>query len=963
MSEEDDTPSSCDENLSITDVPSWLQGLNDGSERNNRRKSLECSSIRISIDDTELAGVGEQYILFVIRVSPGLKSWIIKRRYSDFKILHKSLSQHISSDILAKLPPKRYLFSSIESKFVEERRRQLQIYLSAIVSIPNSWKRSELARFLDNDSNSLIFLWNFERMRKMHDALSTMTIENKSETAKLTTKLNNAREQVKYLQERISRMEMLFLQHASGMAISTFSPKLIRSISCEDTNKSVTSDTSGQQRSHSNNANIISCGNNDFKIGEIYSSSPNSHLSTETSDSIETINSTTEKEKYIINNKLGVENELEAAFLELTTSDKMDLENLKIVIDMASSGRLLSVDNILNDSSDRISMKSIQEVKNVALSIKLQECMRLSEQILEKSDDISDSTSTSIEIESCVDTISVFNDFHISDYLPQKNSLYSSSNSIVDALIPTAESIEYRMQIYHYIRGIIGSTLHGAFCFPVGSFTSNTFLPNGDIDITIFLHYSSDNDSWFAKINEALCYSTFDQRVVATAQYDNRMVVQSVNFVNADVKLVKASINNINVDISCGQIGGLYSQALIEKLDIYIGKNHLLKRSIILIKAWAYYESGRYADGNMLGAIEGRFSTWPFIVTILFIFNKFGAMIECPFIALGYWLEYLSTFDWTNHALTIDGPVSVIDLSPISSYDTVKCNHYPIEIIRELQIRCENTRIAACDMSETRNLDPSYLKSTYVFGDTTNFYKRGFLNIIDPISVKINVSRSVSIDGARAIISMFKAGFSDYVSTVKNCDLSNLGDEAISRHMLSNTICNIQQQRNLVIRRLPLIELDLLGNQLDQIEISIQHAELVLGLVLHESALLRICARLLIDNNPLPIGEIGKLLTQIFKTDLIIKKIKESYGGLKKLIELSSNSNKVKIQLLLDHPFNPTAQVVFTESTNSTYNRSNNKLKFDHEYDYFLNARSSNKDVTSKYKGSHGNQKGSRSKK
>ncbi len=961
MSEEDENPSSCDENLSITDVPSWLQGLSDGSERNNRRKSLECSSIRISIDDTELAGVGEQYILFVIRVSPGLKSWIIKRRYSDFKILHKSLSQYISSDILAKLPPKRYFFSSTESKFVEERRLQLQKYLSAIVSIPNSWKRSELARFLDNDSNSLIFLWNFERMRKMHDALSTMTIENKSETAKLTTELNNAREQVKYLQERISRMEMLFLQHASGMAISTFSPKLIRSISCEDTNKSVTSESSSQQRSYSNNANIISSDNNDVKVGEICSPSPNSHLSTETSDSIETINSITEKEKYTVNKSLCVENELEAAFLELTTSDDMDLENLKIVIDMASSARLLSVDTILNDSSDRLSMKSTQEVKNVALSIKLQECMRLSEQILEKSDD--NANSTSIEIECChIDTISVVNDFHLADYMPQKDSLYNSSNSIVDALIPTTETIEYRMQIYHYIRGIIGSTLYGAICFPVGSFTSNTFLPNGDIDITIFLHYSSDNDSWFAKINEALCYSTFNQRVVGTDQYDNRMIVQSVNFVNADVKLVKARINNINVDISCGQIGGLYSQALIEKLDIYIGKNHLLKRSIILIKAWAYYESGRYADGNMLGAIEGRFSTWPFIVTILFIFNKFGTVIECPLIALGYWLEYLSTFDWTNHALTISGPVSVIDLTPILSYNTVKCNYFPIEIIDELQTRCENTRLAACDMSEIRNLDPSYLRSTYVFGDTTNFYKRGFLNIIDPISRKINVSRSVSIDGARAITNMFKAGFSDYVSIIKSCDISNLGDEAITRHMFSNTICNIQQQRNLVTRCLPSIELDLLGNQLDQIEISIQHAELVLGLILHESALLRICARLLIDNNSLPIGEIGKLLSSLFNTDLIIKKIKESYGGLKKLIELSPISNKVKIQLLSDHPFNPTAQVIFAESNGTMYNRKNNQLKFDHEYDYFLNARSS-KDITNKYKGSHGNQKGSRSKK
>jgi len=942
-----------DENLSITDIPSWLQGISDGNERSNRRKSLECSSIGISIDDTELSDfkAGEQpYTLFIIKVSPGIKSWYIKRRYSDFLFLHTSLSKYIHSEILPKLPAKRYFRSSIETQFVEERRLQLQNYLSAVVLIPSAWKRSELPRFLDNESNSMIFLWNFEKMRKMHEALSTMTIENKTETAKLTNELNIAQQQVTYLQERISRMEMLFLQHASGMAVTNFSPKLIRSISCDETNKNITSE---HYRSYSNNTQILSSNNNGVNISAAHSPSSKSHLSSETSDSIDTLS---EKEDFIINK---AESELETAFLKLTSSsDKIDLENLKIVMDLASSNRLLSAD-ILTENGDRFNSKSVQDVKNVALSIKLQECIRLSDQILDNS--VYDSIETAVEIENYpIDTVSLDNDFHLSDYIADQVSSYKSSDAIVNALMPTVESIESRMRIFHYVRGIIG-TLHGAICFPVGSFTSNTFLPNGDIDITLFLHYSNENDSWFAKINEALCYSTFNQSN-GNDQY-NRVVVQSVNFVNADVKLVKARINNINVDISNGQIGALYSQALIEKLDSYIGKNHLLKRSIILIKAWSHYESGRYADGSILGAIDGRFSTWSLIVTILFIYNKYGAIIEHPFNALGFWLEYLSTFDWTNHAFTINGPLSVTDLS--SPIDTQKHGYFPVEIIEELQIRCESTRIAACTAAESRNLDPSYLRSTYVFGDTTNFYKRGYFNIMDPISTKINTSRSVSVDGARAISKMLKAGFNDYVTMIKNCDLSNLGDEAVTKHIFSNAIFNIQQQRSLVVRYsadLP-IELDLLENQLDQIEVSIQHAELVLGLILHEGPLLKICARLLIENNTMPIGEIGKLLSSLFNTDVIIKKIKESYGGLKKFIELPNlTQNKVKIALLSDHPFNPTAQIIFTEEPiESIYNRSNKPYKFDHDHDYFYNTRTNNKDMSSKV--GHGNHKGSRSKK
>jgi hypothetical protein len=45
-----------------------------------------------------------------------------------------------------------------------------------------------------------------------------MTIANKSETVKLTNELKVAQEEVQMLQQRIARMEMLFLQHASGLA-------------------------------------------------------------------------------------------------------------------------------------------------------------------------------------------------------------------------------------------------------------------------------------------------------------------------------------------------------------------------------------------------------------------------------------------------------------------------------------------------------------------------------------------------------------------------------------------------------------------------------------------------------------------------------------------------------------------------------------------------------------------------
>ena len=66
--------------------------------------------------------------------------------------------------------------------------------------------------------------------------------------------------------------------------------------------------------------------------------------------------------------------------------------------------------------------------------------------------------------------------------------------------------------------------------------------------------------------------------------------------------------------------------ALTFKVDQLIDQNHLFKRSIILIKAWCYYES------RILGAHHGLISTYALETLVLYIFhvlnNKFAGPLE-----------------------------------------------------------------------------------------------------------------------------------------------------------------------------------------------------------------------------------------------------------------------------------------------------------------------------------------------
>ncbi|XP_024185467.1 uncharacterized protein LOC112190272 [Rosa chinensis] len=67
-------------------------------------------------------------------------------------------------------------------------------------------------------------------------------------------------------------------------------------------------------------------------------------------------------------------------------------------------------------------------------------------------------------------------------------------------------------------------------------------------------------------------------------------MVKDMQLIRAKVKLVKCLVQNIVVDISFNQLGGLCTLCFLEQVDRLIGKHHLFKRSIILIKAWCYCE-------------------------------------------------------------------------------------------------------------------------------------------------------------------------------------------------------------------------------------------------------------------------------------------------------------------------------------------------------------------------------------
>ncbi|KAH0460991.1 hypothetical protein IEQ34_008566 [Dendrobium chrysotoxum] len=251
--------------------------------------------------------------------------------------------------------------------------------------------------------------------------------------------------------------------------------------------------------------------------------------------------------------------------------------------------------------------------------------------------------------------------------------------------------------------------------FPFGSFPLRTYLPNGDIDLTAIGFPSSE---------EALSYDVLAVLEREEHNKDSEFELKNVRHINAEVKLVKCLVQNISIDISFNQIGGLSTLCFFEQVDRFIGKDHLFKRSILLIKAWCYYES------HILGSQYGLLSTYAMETLILYIFHLFHSSLDGPLAVLYRFLYYYSKFDWEKYCISLHGPLSLSSLTPLS-VETFDNDGGDLLLTEEFLRSCVDSFSVPVQGSE---------------GNSRPFTRK-HLNIVDPLRANNNLGRSVSLGG------------------------------------------------------------------------------------------------------------------------------------------------------------------------------------------------------------------------
>ncbi|WOL06358.1 hypothetical protein Cni_G15090 [Canna indica] len=299
-----------------------------------------------------------------------------------------------------------------------------------------------------------------------------------------------------------------------------------------------------------------------------------------------------------------------------------------------------------------------------------------------------------------------------------------ATGDVLKCIQPMVVSEQRRKAVVEYVQKLIKRYVHTEV-FPFGSVPLKTYLPDGDIDLTA-IGYLNCEDS--------LANDVWSVLEVEGQNKDAEFELKDVQYINAEVKLVKCIVENIVVDISFNQIGGLCTLCFLDKVDQEIGKNHLFKRSIILIKAWCFYES------RILGAHHGLISTYALETMVLYVFNLFHKSLDAPLAVLYRFLDYYSKFDWDNYCVSLQGPVSISSLPEII-VDPRESDGSNLLLSQEFLKEC----------ADMFSVPQRFLEDSRAFS-------KKHLNIVDPLKQNNNLGRSVSKGNFHRICSAFTYG-------------------------------------------------------------------------------------------------------------------------------------------------------------------------------------------------------------
>jgi len=281
----------------------------------------------------------------------------------------------------------------------------------------------------------------------------------------------------------------------------------------------------------------------------------------------------------------------------------------------------------------------------------------------------------------------------------------ASVNRVISAIQPTELQCAYRYALVMYMSKIIRKSLN-ARAFDLTVTTLKCFLPCDKVKLSIITNHSQELN-WHAKLNDKLFTESIsavpgrvgygshnsviggrvreecgmlnsvpgDEKPQCTTETDavyesdnesvsyplTNILFNSIEQCQQNYYRLQCDVADVTFEIYANVKGDMLLTVLLEEADRAVGKGHLFKRSLLLIRGWWMYESTSFNENGF-----GEYlSESVLCVMVCSVFNKYHHFIHFPFQAFCYFIWQFNGLDWSNYAITLQGPVPLINGCPI----------------------------------------------------------------------------------------------------------------------------------------------------------------------------------------------------------------------------------------------------------------------------------------------------------
>lgn len=276
---------------------------------------------------------------------------------------------------------------------------------------------------------------------------------------------------------------------------------------------------------------------------------------------------------------------------------------------------------------------------------------------------------------------------HMQEMLNHLSLCSAESDLAVDAVVklvqPHESQIMFRESAMTFLKRQVKFALN-ALCFETAFVELRCFLPGDPLCLTLVVP-QNQLTFWQSSLMDRLKliidamvegrYRPSDDGMEEGGRSSIKHTLRSLSAMSDQSgNKVVCAIDAIEVQMSVNNRLDLCMNSFLEEFDAKVGKKHLFKRSLLLLRAWWTYESLAYA-GPGVAQVKHYLPDQVLAIMLVMVFNQYSRDIKSPLQALVLFFAEFAKYNPDVSVITLQGVVPFSGTSAYPALEPVQRHH------------------------------------------------------------------------------------------------------------------------------------------------------------------------------------------------------------------------------------------------------------------------------------------------